>query len=207
MVAETRLTQKPAYRPGTSYIYSNSGYSIVGAMCERVTGQTWRALMQQKLFTPLGMRTAGFRAPASGKGADQPWGHLPNGFAMMPEPLGDVPNALGPAGTVHCSVLDWAKFAHYHVSGRPQPVLRTQAAFDQLQKMHNRSGRYAMGWNVSTNREHGTVLSHRGENRWWNAKVWLGPDRRQAVMVMTNMGGTASSQLVAQTLGYLVGTL
>src|SRR3954469_12769597 len=67
--------------------------------------------MREKLFRPLGMTTAGFSAPGTRAKNDQPRGHKPDGTPVEPGPAADNPFAIGPAGTVHCSIGDWAKFA------------------------------------------------------------------------------------------------
>ena len=49
----------PAVRacaPGTSMIYSNFGFGLLGCMLEQTTGQCLEALFRQRLFCPLGMR-------------------------------------------------------------------------------------------------------------------------------------------------------
>lgn len=96
-LAKGVLSEKPSYKPGTGYEYSNTGYAIAGIMLERVGGDPWEKLMEEEIFEPLKMTSAGFRAPASGRRrTDQPWGHK-LGIAIPPEPEGDNPDAIGPA--------------------------------------------------------------------------------------------------------------
>ena len=47
--------------PGTSYRYTNAGYSLLAAVIERVTGGTYEDYLRKKIFEPAGMRTAVFR--------------------------------------------------------------------------------------------------------------------------------------------------
>lgn len=202
-LARATLQQRPDFRPGTSFRYSNAGFAIAGAMLEKVTGESWRRLMQRKIFQPLGMKSAGFRAPASVNTIDQPWGHQTNSTPVKPGPYADNPDALGPAGTIHCSILDWAKYVHYHLSGHPQPLLRSPASLARLHQMHNAPGNYALGWMVGNDAKKGRVLHHAGSNRWWYAKVWLAPERRSAVLVASNAGTPEANRLVSQTLGFL----
>ncbi|TQF14826.1 beta-lactamase family protein [Myxococcus llanfairpwllgwyngyllgogerychwyrndrobwllllantysiliogogogochensis] len=42
------------FAPGTTYQYSNFGYSVLGRIIERVTGMTYDAYMQSQVFTPSG---------------------------------------------------------------------------------------------------------------------------------------------------------
>ena len=43
------------FDPGTSWSYSNSGYFLIGAIIEQVSGQSFRDFARQRLFDPLGM--------------------------------------------------------------------------------------------------------------------------------------------------------
>jgi CubicO group peptidase (beta-lactamase class C family) len=47
------------FEPGTQWAYSNSGYFILGAVIEEVTGKTYEAALQENIFTPLGMTNSG----------------------------------------------------------------------------------------------------------------------------------------------------
>lgn len=44
--------------PGAAYDYSNAGYTLLGMVAERVTGQSLEAVLQQRLFQPAGMTTS-----------------------------------------------------------------------------------------------------------------------------------------------------
>ena len=89
------------------YLYSNLGYLVAACMVERRTGSTWEKLMQQHVFTPLNMTSAGFGPPGTLSTVDQPWRHARAGAEWQAR-QGDNAEALGPAGRVHCSVADWA---------------------------------------------------------------------------------------------------
>ncbi len=109
----TLLKENLAVSPEGSageYSYSNLSYMIAGAMAERRTGKSWETLMEERLFAPLGIADFGFGAPGTPGRVDQPWGHKPaDDSGWAPEQY-DNPPALGPAGTVHISIEDWAKF-------------------------------------------------------------------------------------------------
>lgn len=44
------------FEPGTQYRYSNSGYAVLGAVIERVTGLTYAEHLQQAVFAPAGLK-------------------------------------------------------------------------------------------------------------------------------------------------------
>ena len=46
------------FTPGAMESYSSTGYSLLGIIIHRVTGQFWGDFVRQQIFQPLGMRTA-----------------------------------------------------------------------------------------------------------------------------------------------------
>jgi CubicO group peptidase (beta-lactamase class C family) len=165
-------------------------------MLEKATGKTWEELMRTMLFEPLGMKSAGFGAPATPGKVDQPWGHTRGtlgGFKPVPPgPQADNPPAIGPAGTVHCSLPDLAKFVVFHLAGERGDSRLLKA--ESFKKLHASAGDdYALGW-VVLEREWagGRALMHNGSNTMFYIVVWMAPDRNCAVIVATNVGVDAA---------------
>jgi CubicO group peptidase (beta-lactamase class C family) len=50
----------PAFAPGTRSQYSNYGYLLLGALIERITGETYYDYVTQHIFRPAGMTHTGF---------------------------------------------------------------------------------------------------------------------------------------------------
>ena len=119
------LSEPPVNQPGSTYLYSNRSYAVAGAIAEKVANDSWEGLMQRRLFEPLGMQSCGFGAMGTPsetdpKKIDQPWQHkllLTFHRQIEPGPLADNPAVIGPAGTVHCSIVDWGKFITAHLRG------------------------------------------------------------------------------------------
>lgn len=55
----------PDFAPGSSWAYDNSGYVLVGAVIEAVSGKPWYAYLRETLFVPLGLTHTGYTADAS----------------------------------------------------------------------------------------------------------------------------------------------
>lgn len=183
----------PAAAPGTRYIYSNAGFALAGAMLEQVANQSWEDLLAARVFVPLGMTDGGFGVPATPRHIDQPWGHTFSGTVPVPVEPGtaaDNPPGIGPAATVHCSLLDFAAYAAFHVAGeRGQGRLLKPETFKKLHADVAGQG-YAFGWVVGERPwAGGRTLSHTGSNNQWYANVWLAPNKDFAMVIVTNMGG------------------
>jgi CubicO group peptidase (beta-lactamase class C family) len=184
------LTGKPAAKPGTKFLYSNVGYVVAGAMAERAAGAPWEDLMRKDLFGPLKMTTAGFGAPATEGKIDQPWGHTTLGDPIDPDPLADNPPVIGPAGRVHCSLGDWAKFVADQLNGAAgKDGLLPAAAYRKLLEPAAPGEDYtAGGWAVEK-KPYGRALRHDGDNTMNHAAALLVPGADLAVLVVCNQGG------------------
>src|SRR5436309_5176481 len=44
---------------GARWSYSNTGYALLGVIIDSVPGKPWWDLLRERVFTPLGMKTAG----------------------------------------------------------------------------------------------------------------------------------------------------
>ncbi|MGC3957827.1 MAG: serine hydrolase domain-containing protein [Verrucomicrobiota bacterium] len=187
------LREKPEATPGTKMIYSNQGYAIVGAMLEKLTGKSWEDLMTEKLFQPLQMTVAGFGPPGATDKVEQPWGHTRKLGLTVPLQQ-DNPPAIGPAGTVHCSLDDLARFVIAHLNGERTGGLLQPETF---RKLHTppEGGDYACGWVVlKRGWADGKALMHNGSNTMWYVVMWLAPEKNFAVITATNIAGPEAEQ-------------
>jgi CubicO group peptidase (beta-lactamase class C family) len=190
----------PDTAPGSKYHYSNCGYTIAGAMCERVTGRAWEDLVREMLFEPLGMATAGFGPPGTPGQPDQPWGHqfglVRRRWRLFPpvQRDSDNPAVIAPAGTVHCSLADWAKFAALHLAGARGAATLLRPDTFRLLHSPTLGGDYAFGWSV-TERDWagGKALAHAGSNTLWFSVVWLAPNRDLGILAAANLGTEAAA--------------
>jgi len=205
---EQMLGLVPETPPGTKFVYANAGYMMVGAALERAKSDAWESMMQKQLFDALGMTSCGFGAPATVGTIDQPWGHNLSGTTpvpVKPGPGADNPPALGPAGTVHCSLVDWAKFLAVHLAGaRGEKTILPTSSFD---KMHTppTGGDYALGWGVGTRTwAGGKVLSHSGSNTMFYAVVWIAPAKNRTLVAATNIAGDEAFKGTDEAIGELV---
>ncbi len=180
------LAAPPKRKPGEGFEYSNAGVAIAGVMLEKSAGAAYESLLRDKLFVPLKMDSAGFRAPATNGLIDQPYGHNPR--PVNPEPGGDNPAAIAPAGAVHCSILDLAKYASFHLNEKSQKLLPAEEFARLHQPAPNADG-YALGWKVVERPwAGGTALTHMGSNTMFTAVIWLAPKRNFAVVAACNLG-------------------
>jgi CubicO group peptidase (beta-lactamase class C family) len=204
--------QRLRSKPGTTFAYSNLGYIMVGAMVERVSGTTWEELMEARVFNRLGLHTAGFGPQASLGKIDAPLGHeLHDGKLkpMLAGPNGDNPLILGPAGSVHLSLLEFAAWASWNAGeGARGPALVRP---ETLRRLHTpvismpprptaapgtpSGGGYGLGWGqVTYSWAPEPFVYHGGSNEKNLAYILLQPQHDFAMVLMTNVSGTQADQ-------------
>ena len=216
----TRPLQSP---PGSRFAYSNMGYTLVGAILERTAKSTWEELIVAQVFTPFGFVTAGFGPPASLGRTDAPLNHLvqPDGTLtpMLAGPNGDAPEIIGPAGTVHLSILEFAAWAGWNAGeGRRGPAL---VRADTLRKLHTpviavaapgaapgtpAQGGYGLGWGtVKMSCSSEPFIQHSGSNGMDLAMVFLQPAHDFAMVMVTNVGGAKADEALRTLAAALYG--
>lgn len=206
-LVEGVLKHAPQSPPGTQYLYSNAGFAIAGVMAERAAREPWEDLVRKRLFEPLGMTSTGFGAPGTFGALDQPLGHAQDGTPMELGVSSDNPQAIAPAGTVHASIIDWAKYIAMHLGGdraafdeheKTRAHLLTPASFARLHTPPaGAEPTYAMGWSIAARDWAGPgkrVLKHGGSNTLWFCVTWIAPEKDFAVLVCCNQGGEKASK-------------
>jgi CubicO group peptidase (beta-lactamase class C family) len=199
-------------QPGTKFAYANMNYVIAGAIIERVAGKTWDELITERIFAPLGLRSAGLGSQASLGKIDAPLGHTVIDGKTKPflaGPNGDNPPILGPAGIAHMSVLDFARWAGWNAgAGKRGPKLVRP---ETLKKLHTpvismpvkkdaapgtpSQGKYALGWGeVQLDWAPSPLITHTGSNGKNLAQIWVEPQRDFAMVLVTNIGGSKASE-------------
>ena len=205
-IVENELSKPLPHKPGTHWEYSNLGYAVAGAITERITGKPWETAMREEVFTPLGMTTVGFGGTGTTGEIDQPWGHHADGQPVDGNgPAMDNPPVLDPAGRVHCTIQDWAKFIADQLRGdRGEPALLKPETYRVLHTPPF-GGSYALGWNVAERGwAGGPALNHAGDNTMNFANVWLAPRRDFAVLVCVNQSGEAAFKATDEAVSELI---
>ena len=218
------------------YSYANFNYMLAGCVLEEVEGRAWEHAIGD-LFAQLGMLSAGFGPPeidAYDSHADpqQPWPHFYADAAWQPIGLNspynaiDNPEALGPAGTVHASLVDWARLTACHLlegrgessaTAEPAPLLLHPATWSAVHSpfvwpdtgaavtSYSLSGYVAVpafpqGWGD-------TQLTHDGSNNEWYSRsaLFLHGEQPFAVLAAFNAAPSNASEAMAALFDAVTG--
>jgi len=96
----------PESPPGEHYRYTNAGYSVLAALVEVVSGQTYEDYVRQHLFAPAGLASAGFRGANARSDARLARGYLGPPGETRESLAVDLPWGTRGAGGIIASVPD-----------------------------------------------------------------------------------------------------
>jgi len=101
------------FTPGARWSYSNSGYILLGAVIERVSGQSYSAFLQDHIFASLGMRDTSYDAnsPPSPQ-------HATGYLSAHHQPVYLDMSEFGPAGALASTVEDLYRWDRALVADR-----------------------------------------------------------------------------------------
>lgn len=199
-----QVLARPPARPPGSFTYANLNYVVAGAVVERIAQRPWEESLRAELFAPLGMARAGFGPP---QGA-QPWGHRIGDdkrlHPVAPTEIADFPAVLAPAGGVHLSLADYARFVRVFLTDgggwlKPETLTRLGRPWG------GQDGDYGLGWRATAGEgwAQGPLLQSDGSNTLWHAQVQLAPARGIAVIACANAetgGGVEAARRLGQRL-------
>ncbi|NJM53968.1 MAG: beta-lactamase family protein, partial [Blastocatellia bacterium] len=96
------------FEPGAKFSYNNSGYFLLGAIIEKVTGKSYETVLTERIFKPLGMTNTGYdnHAPILPKRANG-YQKTPTGYVNAPYLDMSLPYA---AGSMYSTVGDLFKW-------------------------------------------------------------------------------------------------
>ncbi|MCL6668219.1 serine hydrolase domain-containing protein [Streptomyces panaciradicis] len=182
------LGEGPLPHPvGRRFHYSNPGYTLLGALVEKLRGASWDEVLRSEVLEPLGLDRTSFhpRAPHAGGWAVHPWADV-----LLPEPSEDL-GRMAAAGQLWSTTGDLAKFAVFLAAGDDRVLsadsvreMRTPAAPAEAADVMDGTS-YGLGMQVL--RRHGRLLvGHSGSLPGFLANLSISVEDDVAAVVLAN---------------------
>ncbi|HYJ85921.1 MAG TPA: serine hydrolase [Pyrinomonadaceae bacterium] len=178
-----------SFEPGSKFSYNNSGYFLLGAIIEKVSGQSYEKIIKEKIFDPLGMNNSGYdrhgtlitkRATGYQK--------TPNGYVNANYLDMSIPYA---AGSLYSTVEDlylWdqALYTDRVVSPPSKELMYKPEKSD-----------YAYGWVITKTRfsegvENVPIITHGGGINGFNTVIVRLPAQKNLIVLLDNTSQGAS---------------
>ncbi|TMP37534.1 serine hydrolase domain-containing protein [Pseudoalteromonas rubra] len=114
----TEIVQAPVlYNSGEGHTYSNTGYLLLGKIIEQVSGLSYKAYLQQHIFTPLGMKHS--QVLTKGTGGDEVKGYSSVDSTRAPVAPFHVDRSwIYSAGGIETTLADMSRWHHGLKTGK-----------------------------------------------------------------------------------------
>ncbi|TDH59435.1 serine hydrolase [Dankookia rubra] len=196
LMAAIRRQRGLNFEPGTRFLYSNSGFLLLGRIVEAVAGEALGAFLERRILAPLGMtrtrHTPGVTEVVPGLAT----GYVPQGDGFIRAqhgfPLG------GEGGLVSC-VEDLALWDRNFTSGTVGGAWLPAALAERAPFANGRLNLYARGLEVTTHRGLRTE-NHSGLWPGYRTYFLRAPEAGVTVIAIANHGGIDVHHLAHQLL-------
>lgn len=189
------------FEPGSEYKYSNTGYVMLGAVIEEVTGKKYETVLQEQILTPLEMTNSGYEH---------------NEIKMTNQAIG-YDNALGEvvvskyidmtipysAGSMYSTVQDLYKWDRALYTDKLLSAEMKGKMFTPFLK------NYAYGWNVIRAKVSPTdekiIHTHSGGINGFNTNIMRVESDNLAIIVLSNFANGQSQKIANDVSKILYG--
>ncbi len=173
------------YQPGEGYNYSNTGYTLLAILIEKVLGESYTSYLKQTFFEPLGMKHTGFYNDTiwdsfsvantyfndkdEGKPSDWAgpyWGVMGNGGVMST--VGDL-------------YLWWKSLQNHSILSLQQ----TDKLFTRYISEGSADSFYGYGWSIQDS-PYGDLITHNGGGIGGNSDLAVYTDKNLIIIICSN---------------------
>lgn len=183
------------FTPGTEYLYSNTGFTLLAVVVQRVSGKSLREFAAERIFAPLGMIRTHFHDDYTMlvPGRTSAYQQIPGGWRVS------IPNfdTYG-ATSLFTTVGDLLKWE----ANFDAPVVGTSALFDRMQRFARLTNgdTVTYGLGVFLARYRGVrEIGHGGADAGYRSYVSRFPDNGLAIAIACN-ASTASTGSLAHAV-------
>jgi CubicO group peptidase (beta-lactamase class C family) len=188
------------FDPGTRFEYSNSGYFLLGAILEQVSGTSYERLLEERILIPLNMSNSGYTHPETilpqrAVGYER----TPAGFRNARYYDMSIPFA---AGAMYSTVEDLLRWDHALYTEQLLPARLQRLLFTP------NLGEYGFGWSVYVPKpgqpnSGETVLMHGGAIFGFQSVIERIPKDRELVVLLENSDSPKTLEIARDIRGAL----
>src|SRR5688572_27627274 len=184
------------FDPGAENLYSNTGYTLLAVIVERVSGQSFREYTEANIFKPLGMTNT----------------HFHDDHERIVKNRAYSYTSLGPGGRFKAAPLNYANVGATSLFTTAEDLARWLINFDEkkiggpdvIKQMQQEgtlnSGKkisYAFALSIGPYRGLNTIGHGGGDAGFRSFAFWF-PEQRFGVVVLSNLGSFNPQQLAAR---------
>jgi CubicO group peptidase (beta-lactamase class C family) len=186
--------QKTYFTPGSQFRYSNTGYTFLALIVEKVSGQTFARFLKDNIFKPLHMdHTVAYEQGVSAV-QDRAYGYTQtqDNFARTDQSL--TSSVLGDGG-IYSSVKDLYQWDQsLYTTKLVSKKMLAQAFTPGKSTLHDKAIEYGFGWFVCEYRGLRNIW-HSGNTVGFSTRIERFPDKKFSVIILTNRNDAALAEI------------
>jgi CubicO group peptidase (beta-lactamase class C family) len=180
------------FKPGSEYLYSNSGYLLMAEIVKKVSGKTLRVFAEENIFRPLGMTNSHFNDDSNAVVKNRVISYQGPPLRMFIKHI----NAVG-SGNLLTSVNDLFKWDQNFYDNKVGGAGFTAAALVRGKLNDGQEIPYAFGLINETYRGL-SVVRHNGGSYGFRTEMLRIPDHKFTVICLCNLASINPSKLAEQ---------
>ena len=175
------------FAPGTKFMYSNSRYTLLGYIIEKLTGMSYERALEEYIFKPIGMSHTSFGPPADSADLAKGYAMYFKNFQRATAPV--HPTISYSTGAIYSTTGDLLKWHKALVSGN---FLSNQS----ISAMYHRGkGNYRFGWFTDSLYSRQRV-SHDGNIHGYKSNINRFPVENTCVIALSNANNSSVGSIV-----------
>ncbi|MDO8344577.1 MAG: serine hydrolase domain-containing protein [Cellvibrio sp.] len=185
--------------PGKCFAYQNVPYSLSGEMIKKKAGMSFEQYTEEKIFDPLGMRSASYGLNSYNASPNRAAPHVNNGKRWIPTSVTGNWYRVAPAAGVNASIVDMSRFLLAQMGKRqdvlPLSVLNPiQSRVTKNTPAQNYYGvrkavgntAYGMGWRVFDYGRNKNFIHHGGHVKGFRTEMVFNRDLQIGMVFLSN---------------------
>jgi CubicO group peptidase (beta-lactamase class C family) len=189
------------FTPGERYVYSNTGYIVLGLVVQRVTGKSLREFAADRIFGPLMMADSHYQDDHTQPVRGRAYAYSPAAGGRYTINVWN--NDLVGQGGVMTTVLDLAKWDANFDSGSVGGPAFLQRQLERGKLNAGTQLQYAFGLNVGKYRGL-DLVEHSGSTGGYRSVLSRFPKQHTSIAVLCNVSNAAPTTLARRVADYLL---
>ncbi|MBS1529585.1 MAG: beta-lactamase family protein [Bacteroidetes bacterium] len=196
------LDEKPSFKAGEGWEYSDTNYIVLAMIIEQVTGKKYYDLMKERILKPLHLTQTKPSDHRKLPGLVQGYAGIKNDFGGKSEVIGDDgkfiinPQFEWTGGGIYCTSRDLARWAKLLYEGKAcdpsmLPLMETGTAA----KMLGQNTEYGLGVIIHHSDKYGTFIGHSGFFPGYLTEMYYFPQYKMAFAVQTNTSDFSNKKI------------
>ena len=181
------------FEPGAEFKYNNTGYYLLAAIVEEITGKKFEEVLQEKILTPANLTNTGVETAEEYPIKNEASGYIKSVSKLRRDPYIFMQNAMG-AGSMYSTVGDLFKW--------DRSLYKNKILSEESKKKMFTPylSNYGYGWIITKYPFPGDdtvrVITHSGGINGFNAVMMRFPEDGNFIAVLSNVALPPNSEIV-----------